>query len=33
MHSVPLGLTAVFMIVCYILSAREEERRLIPFIY
>ena len=28
MHSVPLGLTAVVMIGCYIVSAREEERRL-----
>ena len=28
MHSVPLGLTAVFMIGCYVVSAREEERRL-----
>jgi protein-S-isoprenylcysteine O-methyltransferase Ste14 len=28
MHNIPLGLTAVFMIVCYVVSAREEERRL-----
>ena len=27
-HSVPLGLTAAFMIGCYIVSARQEERRL-----
>jgi protein-S-isoprenylcysteine O-methyltransferase Ste14 len=28
MHSILLGLTAVFMITCYVISAREEERLL-----
>ncbi len=28
MHSLLLGATAVFMIACYVISAREEERRL-----
>lgn len=28
MHSLPLGVTAVVMIGCYVVSAREEERRL-----
>lgn len=27
-HSIPLGVSAVFMTVCYVISAREEERRL-----
>ena len=26
MHSILLGITAVFMITCYVISAREEER-------
>ena len=28
MHNIPLGLTAIFMITCYVISAREEERLL-----
>lgn len=28
MHSLPLGTTAAVMIGCYVVSAREEERRL-----
>ena len=29
MHSIVLGLTAVGMITCYVLSAMEEERRML----